>query len=334
MPEVIYTHLVDGCPWPEQNRQVRIRPIDVARAAATTLSAGRDLRLERRIVRMAGVVFEVMAHLRGDWSGRRLRTVGLDGLDATARAEVVQRIGVGLARLVAERNPLGLVDFYNLDALASDPSAPVTVTRKPRHRRRPDFVGSDAGCSWSLLEAKGRTGGGELRKVRLDALDQVASVDLLDQHGEPIHPVTRVSCVSRLSGEDITVFADDPPADAPNAQYRINAPQLVYDYYSLVRDLVRVVGGNGPRISGAASYVALPLLGNEQLILGVHARLLRALDDADQLVAIRGELRDAYARAQPAAERAQDLDLSIGPDGLALASRDPFMQAALAGDDG
>jgi hypothetical protein len=308
---------------------MRIRPIDVARAAATTLSAGPAMPVARRIIRTASVALEVMAHLRSDWSGRHLQTVGLNGLDATARAEAVQRIGVGLARVVAERGPLKLVDVYNLDALASDPHAPVVVRRQPRRRRRPDFAGSDATAAWSLLEAKGRTARGALRSVRLDALDQVRSVDLVDRGGEPIEPLARVSYVARLGEGDVTVFADDPPSGEQRALYRIDPAELVYDYYALARDLVALVGRAGPGLSGAPEYAALPLLGDGQLILGVHRRVLDALDDPDELLAVREELRESYEAEQPEVEQAQDLALGVGPDGFALASRNLFMQTAL-----
>jgi hypothetical protein len=280
-------------------------------------------------MRTAGVALEVLAHLRSDWDGERLTTVGLEELDATARAEVVQRIGVGLARVVAERGPLKLVDVYNLDALASDPCAPVAVKRQPRRRRRPDLAGSDAKGAWSLLEAKGRTGSGQLRNVRVDALDQVRSIDLVDENGAPIDPVARVSYVARLGDRDVTVFADDPPSGEQRALYQVDPAELVYQYYALVRELVALVGRTGPGLSGAPDYRALPLLGEEQLILGVHRRVLEALEDPDDLVGIRERLRASYQDDQPKAEEAQDLALGVGPDGLALASRSLFMQSAL-----
>ena len=280
-------------------------------------------------MRTTSVALEVLTHLRSDWSGRCLRTVGLDGLDATARAEAVQRIGVGLARVVAERGPLKLIDVYNLDALASDPSAPVVVRRQPHRRRRPDFAGSDATARWSLLEAKGRTRTGELRSIRLGALEQVRSVELADRNGDPIEPRARVSYVARLSNaRDITVFADDPPSGELATRYRFDPAELVYQYYALARDLLALVGRAGPGISGATDYRALPLLGGDQLILGVHRRVLEALDDPDELVAVREQLRATYEAEQPEAEQAQELDLAIGPDGFALASRDRFMQSA------
>lgn len=306
-----------------------IRPIDVARAAATTLSAGPDLALGRRVMRTTSVALEVLAHLRSDWSGRTLRAVGLDGLDATARAETVQRIGVGLARVVAERGPLKLIDLYNLDALASNPSSPVSVRRKPRGRRRPDFAGSDATAAWSLLEAKARSGRGELRRIRLDALDQVRSVDLVRPDGEPIEPVARVSYVARLGGEDATVFADDPPSDEPAARYAIDPEELVFQYYALARELLASVGRAGPGLSGAPDYATLPLGGGSGLLLGVHRRLVEVLNDPEGLLAVREQLRATYAEEQREAEEAQDLALAVGPDGFALASRDLFTQEAL-----
>ena len=278
------------------------------------------------------MAFEVLAHLETDPSGDGLRAVGLETLDATARAEAVHRIGVGLARVVAERGPSRLVDFYNLDALASDPSAPVVVRRRPWSRRRPDFAGSDARAAWSLVEAKGRTQGGELLRVRQAALEQARSIDLQDLGGNSIEPVTRLSCVSRLADGDVTVFADDPPSDEPRVVYRLDPKELIYRYYALAREISASVGGadRAPGLSGAPEFRAVALLG-EELILGIHRRVLEALNDPDQLIEVRAELRQDFETRQGAAEDAGDLALSVGPDGLALASRGPSMDSALYG---
>jgi hypothetical protein len=328
--DVRFSHLAEGCPWPEGHGQLRIRPIDVARSAATTLSAGPAMPLGRRAARTTAVALEVLSHLRVDRSGDGLRAVGLEALDATARAEVVHRIGVGLARLVAERGPSRLVDFYNLDALASDPSAPVVVRGETRRQRRPDFVGSDTHASWSLVEAKGRTERGELLRTRHAALQQARSVDLEDRQGRPIEPVIRLSCVSRLAKGEVTVFADDPPSGERRAVYRIDPEELIYLYYTLAREISASVGGaeRAPGLSGAPSFRAVALLG-EDLILGIHRRVLEALDDSQALVEARAALRDDFEADQRAAEEDEDVALSIGPDGLALASRGAALEPVL-----
>lgn len=168
MIDVHFTRTAGSCPWPDGTERMRVRAIDIARAAAFTVASGPGRSLTRRIMHTGAVALEVLAHLRNDARGDGLHAVGLDALDATARAEVVQRLGVGLARVVAERSNLGLVDFYNLDALAADPLAPVQIVRRvPHSRRRPDFAGQDATGSWSLLEAKGRALTGQLSTAAL-----------------------------------------------------------------------------------------------------------------------------------------------------------------------
>lgn len=73
----------------------------------------------------------------------------------------------------------GLLDFYTLDSLACDSTAPITIVcRIPRSRRRPDSAGQDAAATWSLLEAKARAVTGQLDRVRREALAQVRAVDL------------------------------------------------------------------------------------------------------------------------------------------------------------
>lgn len=312
---------------------MRVRAIDVARAAALTVASGSGRGLTRRIVHTGAVALEVLAHLRSDARGDGLHTVGLDALDATARGEVVQRLGVGLARVVAERSSLGLVDFYNLDALAADPTAPVEIVRRvPHSRRRPDFAGQDATGSWSLLEAKGRALTGQLASVRREALAQVRAIDLQARDGSPITVANRVACVARVATRPIAVFADDPPPDEFDRLIQIEPVELLSIYYGLARDVVAQTGASGPGLSGAEDFTGIALLG-EQLILGIHRALLPVLDDPEGLAATRAELQDDFTLYQVEAEEAEDVQLSVGRDGLALASRGRGLETVLYGDE-
>lgn len=321
MIDVHRSRLTPACAWPEGTIGLRVRAIDVARAAALTLSAGTGRSLPRRVMHATAVALEILAHLRSDYRGDRLHTIGLSGLDATARAEVVQRLGVGLARVVAERSTLGLVDFYNLDALASDPSAPVRIVRHvPRSRRRPDFAGCDASGAWSLLEAKGRMQKGNLRRDRADAVAQVRAIDLVRRDGAPMTVAHRIACVSRLSTRPIAVFADDPPPEELLRTVVIDPLELIGAYYELPRQIVAQGGARGPGISGAETFIGVALLGDE-LMLGIHRALIPALDEPEQLVAIRAQLQEEFSQQQAEAEEAEDVQLSVGRDGLALVSR-------------
>lgn len=330
MIDVWYGPASPSCAWPAGSSTMRVRALDVARAAALTLTAGPGRSLTRRLTHLSAVALEVIAHLRNDTSGNGLHAIGLDGLDATARGEVVHRIGVGLARVIAERSVLGLVDFYNLDALASDPTSPVTIARRrPRSRRRPDFAGRDATGAWNLIEAKGRAGTGTLRRARRDALDQVQAVDLQRADGTSVAVKHRVACVTRLGTHPLAVFADDPPADEVRTIVVIDELELLSDYYALARDLVAQTPAQGPGLSGAEDFTAIAF--SEGLILGIHRALIPVLDDPEQLATVRAELQEEFTTLQGQAEEAEDVDLSIGRDGLALASRTANMQDLLGG---
>jgi hypothetical protein len=141
---------------------VAASPLDVARAAALTCGPAPTLAPIRRLMRLGGFVLETLAHLDVA-EGGGLVVIGLDGLEPTARSELSQRLGVGMARVVAESQQIGLVDLYSLYALSRSTAAP-TVVRRGVGDRRPDFVGADAAGVWSVLEAKGRSGKGDVAR--------------------------------------------------------------------------------------------------------------------------------------------------------------------------
>lgn len=312
---------------------MRVRAIDVARAAALTLSAGAGRSRLRRVVHVAAIAFEALAHLRNDASGDGLHTVDLDRLDATARSEVSHRLGVGFARLVAERSSLGIVDFYNLDALASDPNAPVRVIRHTsQSRRRPDFAGRDASGSWSLLEAKARAATGKLTRARADAIAQVRAIELRHLDGSAITVASRVGCVTRLASRPIAVFADDPPLDSVDRVIAIDPALLTWTYYALARDILALTPALGPGLSGAETFSGIGMLG-DGLILGIHRSLIPILDSPDELMARRAELQDEFLGMQADAEEAEDVGLSVGRDGFALAARGQALETILYGHE-
>jgi hypothetical protein len=155
---------------------VAVFPLDIARAAALTCGPAPGLGPLRRLMRLGAIVLELLAHLDVD-AGGSVRVIGLDGLESTARGEVSQRLGVGLARVVAESTPqVGLVDLYALDALSRSGVGPRVLRRGPR-ALRPDFVGADAAGAWSVLEAKGRSGKGSLPGTRARAHAQAQAID-------------------------------------------------------------------------------------------------------------------------------------------------------------
>lgn len=333
MIEIQYSRLTPDCQWPEGAGTMRVRAIDVARAAALTLSAGAGRSRLRRASHATAVALEVLTHLRNGTGGRGLYAVDLQCLDATARAEVVHRLGVGLARVIGERSKLGLIDFFNLDALASDPNAPVRVVRRVAHsRRRPDFAGRNASGAWSLLEAKARTSGGDLATVRAGAVAQARAIELQRSDGTPISLSNRVACVARLSSKPITVFADDPPAEPARRVLAIDPALLTWMYYALARDVLASVRRPGPGLSGATSFSGVPLL-EGQLLLGIHRALIPVLDSPDDLMTRRAELQEEFLGMQARADEAEDPGLSVGRDGLALAVRGSALDSILYGTE-
>jgi hypothetical protein len=103
--------------------RIPVSPLDVARAAALTCGPAPALDPLRRLMRLGAFVLEILAHLDVDAQGC-LAVVGLEGLEPTAKSELSQRLGVGIARVVAETPDVGLVDLYALHALSRSDGAP------------------------------------------------------------------------------------------------------------------------------------------------------------------------------------------------------------------
>lgn len=125
------------------------------------------------------------------------------------------------------------------------------------------------------------------------------------------------------------MFADDPPAGEAQTVIAIDESRLLADYYALPRELAAQTAGRGPGLSGAEDFAAFAVTGD--LILGIHRALLGVLDDPEQTELTRTELQDELIALQAQAEEAEDVDLSIGRDGLAFASRTAGLQSVLGG---
>jgi hypothetical protein len=291
-------------------------PLDVARAAALTCGPAPTLPPIRRLMRLGAFVLETLAHLDvADGGG--LAVVGLDGLEPTARSELSQRLGVGMARVVAESQQVGLVDLYSLYALSRSPAAP-TVVRRGVGGRRPDLVGADAAGAWSVLEAKGRSGKGTLPGTRARAHSQAQAVDFRDFLGRQIPLDMRIGSVARLGGGAVDVWFEDPDPGDEARVYEADPDELLHAYYEPLRDLIAVYGSVLPEVDDAPGFGSAPLPGTN-LSLAVHRRIGGVLDEPDVLRAVRAELQDEFQeiRARHAVEGADRL-LSVGRDGLGL----------------
>jgi hypothetical protein len=296
--------------------RVAATPLDVARAVALTCGPAPALDPLRRLMRLGAHVLEVLAHLDRDGAGA-LRVVGLDGLEPTARSELSQRLGVGFARIAAEVTPqVGLVDLYALDALSRSDAAPKVVQRGAKGRR-PDFVGSDAAGAWSVLEAKGRSAKGSLPGTRLRAHAQAQAVDFQDLLGRLIPLDMRLGSVARLGHAGIDIWLEDPEPTGARRVYSADPDEMLRAYYQPARDLIAVYGPRLRGVSGATGFGSAPLPGTN-ISLAIHSRLGGVLEEPDVLRAVRAEMQADFLEDRRDAVEAEDLDLSVGLDGLAL----------------
>jgi hypothetical protein len=303
-------------------RVIPVRPIDVALAAASVCGWTPGGTPWRRLLRFASVAMEVLAHLSlpdtvPPAAPERLRAVHTTELDQTSKAELHQRLGVGLARIVARQPEIGLVDLYSLESLSRQPSAP-TVT-SIAGRRRPDFVASDIAGNWAVLEAKGRSSKGPMAGTRAAAVRQAKAIELIDVLNRQIPIAFRAASVARLGSTPAHVFFEDPiEADMPIRTWRVDPDALLVHYYQPARDLIELYGRDLRPVSGALSYQSAELPGG-LLWLAVHRDLLRAeLDDPDILKSRRADIAEEADHEQAETVQAGELDLAIGGDGLAL----------------
>jgi hypothetical protein len=266
-------------------------------------------------MRLGSFVLETLAHLDTGYEGG-LQVVGLDGLEPTAKSELSQRLGVGLARVIAETPHIGLVDLYALDALSRSSAAPTVIRRGPGGQR-PDFVGSDVAGAWSVLEAKARSAKGSLPGTRARAHTQAQAVDFEDLLGRLIPIDMRIGSVARLDDELVNVWFEDPQPSAERRVYGADPDELLHAYYQPARDLIEVYGPRLRGVSGAIGFGSAPLPGTN-ISLAVHRRIGGLLDEPDALRAVRAELQDDFLEDRRDAADADDLQLSVGRDGLAL----------------
>lgn len=303
------------------SRTVPVRPIDVALSAATVCGWCPGATPERRRMRFAAIAMEVLAHLSlphtvPPAAPERLRAVHNLALESTARNELHQRIGVGLARIAARQPEIGLVDLYSLEALSREPAAPL-VRNVDGTRRRPDFVGSTLSDEWAIVEAKGRTA--KLAGSRAAAIAQAKAVELLDVNRRAIPVGLRAASVASLGAGPVHVYFEDPePRGAGRRRWQIDPQGLLVHYYGLVRDVLDTYGRRLRPVSGAPNYESIELPGGA-LWLAVHRHLLAAdLEDPDDIRKRRSVIADEADEEQASAVQAGDLDLAIGGDGLAL----------------
>jgi hypothetical protein len=281
-------------------------------------------------MRRAAIALELLTHVAiesGRSRPRGLAVVGTEGMEQSDLASLSHRLGVGLARVVAERSPLHLSRFFYVEGLlgtSRHKPAGITVTRSLSATKSiADLIAVDDESHWSVIEAKGRRTTKPSHPLVQRAKKQTQTVELADEGGAPIPVALRIAGVSALKAVPIRIRFDDPPEEDPEVLFRLNLDVLLWNYYEPVRDLVELHGGQLPRLSGDLDFVYGFLPGTD-LGLVVHRRFLEAGEDPEALYGAWQEVSREMRERQP--QRFQDdefetgeaPDVDIGLDGLGI----------------
>jgi hypothetical protein len=315
-------------------RDLDVRPIEIARAAATVCGIAPGLSGLRRLMVMGLVAGQVLAHLELLRSisdpAPPLRVSPLFG--ATGRA-VAEHLGIGIARILAEQAPVQLVDLYNLDALLLEAQSQghidvLELVSVDGTRRRPDLIGSDGDGDWAVLEAKGRSAQRITPKSRRAAKEQAQAIELEDFLGRRIPIRWRLAALSALKRDPVLTYFVDPEESKPERRYRLDPDWLLLQHYRPVADVVNA--GFSPErlagVSGAPGFGAVLLPGSD-VGLVIHRSLFDAYEDPERLRQLRSELHEEWRELRDQAAEAEDDDLSLGLDGFGLEVRDQALQS-------
>jgi hypothetical protein len=278
-------------------------------------------------MRRGAIALEMLAQVklvRGG-SGRKLIVVGADGMERTDRSSLSHRLGVGLARLIAERKPFHLSHFYYVDGLIGDsahqPSGIAVTLPHGSPKSSADMVATDPRDRWNVIEAKGRSTRVPSSTLSAKAKRQAQAVRLVDSRGGPVPVAMRIGSVAALGGVPVTVSFTDPPEDGLGPTYTLDPAVLLWNYYEPVRDLVELHGTRLPRLSGEPDFV-YGLLPGTSVGIAVHRRLVETREDPEALHAVRRELAEEWTQRQVEGTEWDGYDVDIGSDGLGIVVED------------
>jgi hypothetical protein len=297
-----------------------IRPTQLARATATMCGYAPELDSLRRLVRQGAIALEVLTHvaLLKNGNGRNLAVVGNRGMERSDLAALSHRLGVGMARVIAEQSPFLLSRFYYVDGLlgaSAHRPAGIAVPRPLATTKSvADMIAADQHGNWSVIEAKGRRTERASSALLEKAKKQSQAIDLEDAKGKPLPVAMRIGSVAALDGVPITVRFADPPDGVAEVAYRLEPRRLLWNYYEPVRDLVEVYGKRLLAISGEPDFIFGPLPGTA-IGLVVHRRLLEGVSGPDAL------LDASHAVTQEMIELNRervDSEFDVGLDGLGI----------------
>jgi hypothetical protein len=262
---------------------------------------------------------------------RKLAVVGADGMERTDRASLSHRLGVGLARLVAERQPFYLSHFYYVDGLLRSTHRPPGIAVSWPHggpRSSADMIAADRHRRWNVLEAKGHSTETPSPTLAAKAKKQARAVDLVDVRGSQIPVAWRIGSVAALNAVPIIVDFADPPGDGPGPTYSLDPALLLWNYYEPIRDLVELYGPSLPRLSGEPDFV-YGLLPGTNVGLAAHRRLVEAREDPEALDTVRREFAAEWTQRQVEVRKLDGFDFDLGLDGLGIVVEDDQLDRLL-----
>ncbi len=150
------------------------------------------------------------------------RYLDLDGTEKMAKS---YQIGMGVAKIVAERK-LGIPYLQHVDSLVR--TGIVTLTTGTNERG--DLVGLDRTNLWHVLEAKGRTSkptNEDKRKAKSQA-ERITAIN-------GIAPATKSYCITSLSSHGTEILLSDPDElPALPSQLEIDRDNFIKFYYDKV----------------------------------------------------------------------------------------------------
>ncbi|NCC35128.1 MAG: hypothetical protein EOM24_24415 [Chloroflexia bacterium] len=219
-----------------------------------------------RLYEITAILLKTQAYVAENGEG--LVTTGLyRNLDATEKAAASYRIGMGLAKLVAERH-LGVPWLRHVDPLIRQN---VIQTELSTHVR-PDMVGQGVDRKWHVVEAKGRSSADSSAVSK--GQQQAAAIARVAGST----PQTRSACVSMLRYEPFYVDLVNTPANGSLTlgAFDMVAPRLFgEEYYSLIRGLIQTTDSDDyrvPRIDSwgnTGSFRVFSIRGTN-IALGIH----------------------------------------------------------------
>jgi len=145
--------------------------------------------------------------------------------------------------------------------------------------KRGDLVGWDTHGEWHVVEAKGRSSGGNIADALSEAKGQAQNIRLVDNKTrQRLLPATASGCVSNLSTVPITIHARDPDGE-PGTEYLLDQSAARESHFDLARVLITANQGRVREELVRGRRFMIASLPDSNVELGVHATVYEAILD-------------------------------------------------------